>query len=381
MIPLFTPGPVTVTERVLSAQARTPIYHRGHEYGEMVGQVSAMLGLVLGTTRDVYCVSGSGTATVEAALRNVCRPPDRVVVASNGYFGERLALQCQRLGLTVAHVRGSWTAPLAIADVAAALDESDAVAVIAVHHETSTGRVNDLSALAQLCHVRGVLSIIDAISSAGVVPVDMDGLGLDVVIATSQKGIGGTPGIGTFAVSDRAWSRVDALPPCDSLAGDWRKIRTSFCRSPREMQWTPPVTVMAGLHAALQEIATEQRIADVYQRRAANGRAVRAGLVAAGFVVWPSGIAPVAPVTVAEPPDGVDVNKLVDTIQEVCGATIAGGQGDLAGRVIRVTHLGIDMLHILGLLSAITVALASTGREASADVAVSAYRAYLGATS
>lgn len=376
MIPLFTPGPVTVADAVLQAQGRPMIYHRGHTYGALLRDVSAMLGEVLGTTREVYCLSGSGTGTLETVLRNVRRPPDRVVVASNGYFGERLALQCQRLGLTVTHIRGRWTDPLPADDIGAALAEAQHVAVCAVHHETSTGRVNDLAAVARLARDHDALSVIDAISSAGTLPLDMDDHDLDVVVCTSQKGIGGTPGVGVFAASDRAWSHVEALAPCDSLTGDWHKIRNSYRREPAESQWTPPVAIMAGLQASLHLFTRTQKLADVYAHRAAIGRAVRAGLTSAGLTVWPSGAADIAPITVGDLPPGVAAHTFIELLGEVCGATVTSGQGYLDGRVVRVSHLGVEMLHVLGLLSGVSITLTALGHAPAVDVVSDAYQAF-----
>ncbi|MEV6970536.1 aminotransferase class V-fold PLP-dependent enzyme [Hamadaea sp. NPDC051192] len=376
-IPLFTPGPVAVAAKVLQAQSATPIYHRSREYGALLTEVSQMLGDVLGTDADVYCLTASGTATIEAAVRNLCRPGDDIVVASNGYFGERLALMCERLKLDVTHVRGSWREPLPLEDVDRALAVTNAVAVLAVHHETSTGRVNDVAQIARLCRAGEALSIVDAISSAGTLPVDMDTHGLDVVIATSQKGIGGTPGIGVFAASEQAWSHVDRLPPCDSLSGDWTKVRDSFRRLPAESQWTPAISLMAGLHAALDDLLHRRPHATHMAERAAIGRALQAGLSAMKFEVWPAGAASVAPITVAELPPGLDATLAIAHLGQICSVTVGDGQGQLAGRVLRISHVGVELLHVLGLLGALAITVERHGSPASIDFS-DVYRAYTG---
>lgn len=377
MIPLFVPGPTSVDLSVLAAQARPPAYHRDEAYGRMLRDIVGMLAEVLGTRGEVYCVAGSGTSTLEMAVQNACRPGDRVVVATNGYFGERLAELCVRLGLDTVHLRGDYEEPLPLQRIAAAL-RTPATALLAVHHETSTGRVNDLAALGELTRARDTLCIVDAVSSAGVLPVDTDRNGLDLVVATSHKGIGGTPGIGVVAVSPRAWRRIDAVAPPATLAGDLARVRRAHHRDPAESLWTPPVSVMAGLHAALPVLTRRTSLPEHQAERAAIGRAVRAGLSAHGFRLWPTGAADIAPVTAAEPPRGVDAALLIKSVRDVCGVQLGSGHGPLAGRIVRVSHLGIDMFHVLGLLGAVAVATSGMA-DAPGSAAERAWAAYAGA--
>ncbi len=375
MIPLFVPGPVTVDPAVLMAQAASPIYHRGEEHGRMLRDITAMLAQVLGTASDVYCVGGSGTATLEMTVQNICRSGDRVVVATNGYFGERLAELCHRLDLDTVQVRADYAEPLPITRIDRAL-RTPATAFLAVHHETSTGRVNDLATLGDLCRARRTLCVVDAISSAGVLPISMDRHGLDVVVTSSHKGIGGTPGVGILAVSPRAWERARTVAPPATLAGDWGRVRRAFLRDPAESLWTPPVSVMAGLHVALEALTRRAPLAQTQERRAAIGRAVRAGLSAYGFTPWPSGAVDVAPVTAAEPPPGIAADVLVTTMRELCGVQMGSGLGPLAGRIVRVSHLGIELFHVFGLLGAIAVAARGATKHAGEGAAEQAWRAF-----
>ena len=375
MIPLFVPGPVTPAQAVLSAQALPPIYHRSDEYGDLLQEVTSMLGGVLGTTGAVHCIAGSGTAALEMAIQNICRPGDRVVVGSNGYFGERLAEMATRLDLDVDHLAGPWNEPLRPTHVEQALVPGT-VALLAVHHETSTGRVNDLGLIGRLCRRHGALSLIDAVSSAGAIAVDMDRHGLDVVVASSQKGIGGTPGLGVLAASAAAWRRIESLEAPSTYAADWARVSRAFHRQPAESLWTPPVSVMAGLHAALTVLTERPSLAATQAHRAAIGRALRAGLWSLGFMVWPAGAADMAPVTVAEPSVGIDADRLADELRQMCGIDLGRGQGQLAGQVMRISHLGIDLFHVFGLLGALRAVLADQGGVAHGDPAVAAWQAF-----
>jgi serine---pyruvate transaminase len=378
MIPLFTPGPVTVTDAVTAACARAPVFHRSTEYAEMLEAISAMMGIVLGTEGEVYFLSGSGTYVLESAFQNLCRPGERIVVASNGYFGERLAHMGGRLNLDVTEVRMPWGEPLDAGQVKSALG-TDARALFLVHHETSTGYVNNLTPLKELCAEHGTLLVLDAISSAGALPIDMDALGLDVVVATSQKGIGGVPGIGVLAVSPQAWARVESLPVPPTFSADWQRLRAAYHRTPAESLWTPPVTVMAGLHAALVQLAKSPSLQASFLRTERVGAAVRAGLTAADLRLAPAGAASFAPVSVASLPRNISANAVVATLWRDFGVRVGGGQGELADRVIRVSHLGIGLFHVLGLLGALEAVLGGMGLPGSdGRPAVSAATAFAG---
>jgi aspartate aminotransferase-like enzyme len=330
-----------------------------------------MMGTVLGTAQEVYFTAGSGTALLESAFLNICSPSAPVVVAHNGYFGARLAAMGRRVGLAVDEVEAAWHAPLSTAQVRAAVRRGGVVFV--VHHETSTGFVNDLAGIADVCADAAALLVVDAISSAGAIPVDMDQTGIDVVVATSQKGIGAVPGVGVLALSAKAWDRVGALGPSRTYAGDWSRLRAAFHRDPAESLWTPPVTIMSALHAALAELVLSPSHAASMARLARIGLAVRAGLAALGLRPAPVGTVAVAPVTVARVPAGVDANEVATRLRVDFDVRVGTGQGQLAGQVVRVSHLGLTMFDVFGLLGAVAAVLDQLGGTApGADACLAA---------
>jgi alanine-glyoxylate transaminase/serine-glyoxylate transaminase/serine-pyruvate transaminase len=129
---------------------------------------------------------------------------------------------------------------------------------------------------------------------------------------------------------------------------------------------------MTGLHAALEQLTRRQPFAQVQAHRAAIGRALLAGLTACGFKPWPSGCADVAPITVVEPPPGIDADGLIRAINDRYGVQVGAGLGQLAGRILRVSHIGIELFHVFGLLGALSVASGAAGDAAAAE----ASRAY-----
>jgi aspartate aminotransferase-like enzyme len=358
--PLFTPGPVSISLAVRDAGGRPPRFHRDDNYAAQLVDSSAMMGTVLGTAQEVYFTAGSGTALLESAFLNVCAPGAPVVMANNGYFGARLAAMARRAGLAVNEVEAQWHAPLSLPQIAAAVRRG-ADAVFVVHHETSTGYVNELAEIAGLCADTGALLVVDAISSAGPIPVEMDRLGMDVVVATSQKGIGGVPGAGVLALSVKAWDRVDALGPPRTYAGDWLRLRAAFHRTPAESLWTPPVTVMSALHAALVELVQSPSHAASMTRTARVGYAVRSGLEALGLLPLPTGAVAVAPVTVARVPPGIHATDVATRLREDFDVRVGTGQGQLGGHAVRVSHVGLTMFDVFGLLGATAAVLERLG--------------------
>lgn len=373
-IPLFVPGPVTLSDAVMKAGASATVYHQGTEFGRLVAEVGRLVGEVLGTAEPVYCLAGTGTALLETVLRNVSAADEPVTVASNGYFGERLAETAGRLGLRVVHLRESWGAPVSLPALRAAL-EAGATSVYVVHHETSTGFVNDLAPIARLCRELSAVLVVDCISSAGALPVEMDRVGVDVAVMTSQKGVGGPPGVGLLAISPRAWARAEAVGPPTTLAGDWSRMRAAALRTPTQALWTPPVTVVAALHAALVERVVDVPLPETWRRTETVGVAMRQGLAALGFRHLPTGAVAVPPVTATRPPEGVNATLLVEALRAY-GVQTGAGQGELAGEILRISHVGLELFHVFGLLGGMEAALDDLRGSAGTAPAVRAARAW-----
>jgi aspartate aminotransferase-like enzyme len=344
---------VSVTEAVRAAAGRDVISHLSEELGAMVTRVSAGLRSVVGAGPDakVLLTSTPVTVALESAVRNLVAPGGRLAVLSNGYFGERVGDLGRRLGFTTHHVRGSWSEPLPRATTAADV-------VVVVHHETSTGYVNDLRAVRDAIGPDPLL-VVDATSSAGCLPVAMQDVGADVVVFASHKSLGGPPGVAVTVVAPRAYEHhVRLAPPV--FGDEWRRIVTSTERDRPRLLWTPAVSVLAALDASLAELLAIG-LSEVWAARAATGRTVRGGLAALGFTPLPAGACDVPPITAAAPPPGVAADDLVRWLDEWLAIQLGGGVGELAGRVVRVTHTGIGPYDCLALLAGLHAAIAAAG--------------------
>src|SRR5258706_11290286 len=210
----FVPGPTWVRPEILQEMTRPMIGHRSAEFGELFKRVVANLKPLFGTTQDTFVAACSGTGILEAALTNCV--PRRVLVTTCGGFAERWLAIGQTLGLEVDQLNAGWgnaIDPERLADhLMSRRTHYDAVTL--THNETSTGVTNDVATLAQVVHDESpnTLVLVDAVSSLGGIPVQFDEWGLDVCLASVQKGIALPPGITVFAVSARALEQCKKRP-------------------------------------------------------------------------------------------------------------------------------------------------------------------------
>ena len=335
---LLNPGPVTLSERVRAALVRPDQCHREQPFAELVLRVRRRLEAIYAERpedHDAIVVTGSGTCAVEAMVASLVPRDGDAIVAANGVYGERIAAMLTAQGKRHELVRADWLQPIDLAGVRAALQAKRFTAVIAVHHETTTGRLNDLNALGSLCREAGVPFLLDAVSSFGAEAIDWTGWHLGAVAATANKCLHGAPGI-AFVIADRRLlaSRAGSSP---ALYLDLQRIHheqaTGF--SP----FTPAVHVCFALDEALDELADEggwRARRDLYRRR--TGR-IRDGLGGAGIMpLLPPGES-ASMLTAFHVPDGVSYAEIHDRLKRA-GYVIYAGQGGLAGRIFRIATMG-----------------------------------------
>src|SRR5439155_927856 len=184
---LLTPGPTPVPPEVLAAIAQPVVHHRSPDFRPVYERSLARLREIFRTDAEVLLFGSAGSGAMESAVANLCSPGDRVLVVSAGYFGERWASIASAYAAEVDHLRYAWGEIPSPADVAARLHERPANAVFLTHSETSTGVVIDLQPFAAAAREAGALSVVDAVSSLGAVPLDTDSWGIDVVASGAQK--------------------------------------------------------------------------------------------------------------------------------------------------------------------------------------------------
>jgi aspartate aminotransferase-like enzyme len=371
---LMAPGPTPIPPEVLLAQGSPLVYHRGPGYGALLREVTEGLQELMRTSSDLLCFTSSGTGGLESAVSNLLSPGDRVVVPVAGYFGERFAKIARAYRADVRTIDYGWGTAVRPDDVAAALDEAPTVAVLAQHSETSTGVIHDVEALGEVCRDRGVLFVVDVISSLGAVPYDGDGWGVDVAIGGSQKALSASPGIAFVSVNQRAWDASrNATNP--RFYFDWATYKDSYDLKDPENPFTPAVHVMMGVRAALR-LYFDEGMDAVLARHQRLSEAVKAGVLAMGLELSGEYLERAWAVTAVVAPEGIDGNELVAKCRADHGVILAPGQGPLKGKVFRIGHLGsYHRLDIVRGLSALEQTLSSMGYAVRPGAGVAAAEA------
>lgn len=336
---LRIPGPTPVPERILAEMARPLINHRGPEFAAILRRVTARLQYFFQTSSPVLTFSASGTAGQEASISNLFSPGEHVIAISIGNFGDRMAAIARTSGLQVSSIDFPWGQAADPQVVAAHLKASQPyTGVLLTHNETSTGVTNDLETLSQVirAHNPDALIVVDAVSSLGCLPLEMDAWDLDVVFTSSQKGWMTPPGLMMIAAGPRALAanKTATLP---RFYFDWQRSLKSLQKS--QHPTTPPVSLFYALDLALELMLEEGREA-IFQRHQQDAEYVRERVKAIGLQLLADHPNASNTVTAVLTPAGVDTKVLLQKLREEDAVVLAGGQGPLEGKIFRIGHLG-----------------------------------------
>jgi serine---pyruvate transaminase len=369
---ILAPGPTPIPPEVLLAQGSPLVYHRGPGFGKLMREVTEHLKQLYRTTdADVLLMTSSGTGGLESAIQNCFSPGDEVLVPLAGFFADRFKRLAEAYGLTVHTVEYEWGTKIRPDDVAAALAEHPVKAVLLTQSETSTGVIQPIEELARVAKDAGALVVVDVVSSLGAVPFDFDGWGIDVAIGGSQKALSASPGIAFVAIGDRAWAATEtATNP--RFYFDWKIYRQYAGLPDPENPWTPAISVMQGLHAAL-ELYFQDGVDVAMKRHRSLSRAVKEGAQALGLDLFGEGLQDNWTVTAIRAPEGLDADTIAARIRADFGVVLAPGQGPLKGKVFRIGHFGyFSELDILRGLAALEMTLERLGYPVKRGAAVAA---------
>ena len=362
---LFTPGPTPVPPQVLAAMAEPVVHHRSPDYRPIFRSCLDRLTEVFRTAREPLLFTASGTGAMESAVANTTQPRDRVVVVSAGNFGRRWVQIAQAFDCDVDVVEYEWGEIPAAEDLSARLRElGGAKAVLVTHSETSTGVVADVRSLAGAAAEARALTVVDAISSLGAVPLETDEWGIDVVVAGSQKALMTPPGLAFAATSQAADGG-----PARGYYFDWTRNRKA--QEKLDAAFTPAVSLVVALDVALGMLL-EHGLEAAFERHVRLGRACREGVKAMGLELFSPDDDSSAVVTAVRMPEGVDAGEIVLGLRDRFGITLAGGQGPVKGKIVRIGHIGwFDVFDITTALAGLELALSEAGAGIERGVAVS----------
>ncbi len=331
---LMTPGPTPVPPEIAGVMAEPIIHHRTREYREIFKDAVDGLKEVFKTGNDCLVFSSSGTGAMEASVCNVLSPGDKAVVIRGGKFGERYYDICKSFGIDAVPIDIKWGEapdPRQIRDVLEA--NSSAKAVYTELCETSTATVFAIEAIGKVVRNHQAILVVDAISGLGADDFRVDEWGVDIAVSGSQKALMLPPGLSFCAVSPKAWKAVKGskLP---KYYYDFNRYKKALDKN--DTPFTPGITLTKGLRASLG-IVRSKGIDNVLKECAAMADAVRGKTKALGLELFSK--SPSNAVTAIKMPEARDASEIIKAMKER-GITVAGGQAELKGKIIRIAHMG-----------------------------------------
>ena len=336
---LRTPGPTPIPEDIYAAMSDPMINHRGPEFFDLITDCTEKLKQVFMTGKDVFILTSSGTGALEASIVNTLSPGDKVLAASAGSFGDRYADALDAYGADVQRLTFEWGEAVDPEAIRQGLQADPEIkAVMITHNETSTGVTHDLQSIAGVVKGEfGKLLLVDAVSSLGCLPLPVDGWDCDVVSTGSQKGFMIPPGLAFISFGGDAWAaQQSATMP--KFYFDLAEAKKYLDRG--QTPWTPNLSAMYGLRAALNNILDEG-LEGVFDRHVSIGQFTRDGVRRLGLELLCADEARASnTVTAVKMPAHIDGEALMELMRAEENVVLAGGQGKLTGHIFRIGHLG-----------------------------------------
>ncbi|MCS6291070.1 MAG: alanine--glyoxylate aminotransferase family protein [Nitrospira sp.] len=370
------PGPSMVHPRVLQALGQPLLGHLDPVFLALMNEIQTLLRATFRTRNEfTIALSGTGSAGMEAVIANLIEPGDRAIVGVNGVFGTRLATMIERSGGIALRIEAPWGTTIPIEALEQELARSAPVkAVVLVHAETSTGACQPLEDVGALCHAHDALFIVDAVTSLGGVPVEVDTWGIDACYSGTQKCLSCPPGLAPLTVSPRGMGAIQQRrAPCHSWYLDLSLIADYWDDHSRAYHHTAPISMLYGLREALR-LVHEEGLPARAARHQLNSEALMAGLQALGLSPLPPPDHRLPMLNCVTLPDGIDEAMMRTQLLQQYDIEIGGGLGPLRGRVWRIGLMGEScrQTHVLTLLNALEEIFAGQGRPAQPGHAVQA---------
>ncbi|MBU0570958.1 MAG: alanine--glyoxylate aminotransferase family protein [Candidatus Omnitrophica bacterium] len=356
---LMAPGPTPVPEKVLLKMADTLIHHRTPQFQTVLKNVNDKLKKVFCTRHPVLMFASSGTGAMETSVVNLLSRGDKVIVIRGGKFGERFGEISEAYGVRTVNYDVNWGAPAdpeVVGDLLAA--NPGVKAVFSTLCETSTGIVNDIRSIGGVVSKTDAVLVVDAISGLSADELKPDEWGVDVVIGGSQKGLMLPPGLSFLSVS----SKAEKLIENSDLPKYYFSLKAALkSYAKNDTPWTPAVSLIQGLNEVL-DMMLREGLDNILVRHARLAEATRMAMIALGMELFSE--KPSNAVTAVKVPKNVDGQALVKKMRDEQGMTIAGGQGDLKGKIFRIAHLGyMDKYDTIAAIAAVGTVLRQLGYQ------------------
>lgn len=356
---LLGPGPCNVHPRVLAAMSLPPIGHLDPKYLELMDEVQNLIRYAWQTeNRLTISVSGTGSAAMEATLANTVEENDVVLVGVKGYFGHRLVDMANRYRANVRKMVKPWGEVFSLEEIKAGLEEHRPKILALVQAETSTGVRQPLEGVAEMCREYDCLLLVDTVTSLGGVPLYIDEWGIDLAYSCSQKGLGCPPGVAPFTMSARAEEKLNNR---QSVVPNWyldMSLLTRYWGNGRVYHHTAPINMNYALRECLLMLA-EEGLEARWHRHQTNAELLWTGLEELGLTCHVPREYRLPTLTTVRIPAGVDGKAVSQQLLQDYNIEIAGGLGELGGKVWRIGLMGYNSRpdNVLLLLQALKIVL------------------------
>lgn len=371
---LLGAGPSNVDPRVIRALTAPIVGHLDPYFLGVMDETTELLRYAFKTKNKITMpISGTGTAGMEAAICNIVERGDEVVVASKGFFGERLDEIVRRCGGISVEVKAEWGKPVPEEAVKAALSNSSAKIVAIVHGETSTGVLQPLEGISKITKEYGALLLVDAVTSLGGCELDVDRLGIDLCYSATQKCLSCPPGLAPITVSEKAMEKVrNRRTKVQSWYFDLSLIEKYWLERNRVYHHTAPILMIYALREALR-LLYEDGLEARWARHKTSSSSLIRGVEALGLTMHTKEhrLPPLNAVSVPEDINDAAVRRM---LLEDADITISGGLGALKGMVWRIGLMGINSTKatVLRVIAALETALRKEGFPVKAGDGVAA---------
>ncbi len=358
---LFSPGPTMLPPEVQLRMAEPIMHHREPEFSRILGEIRENLKYLFQTKKEVLVFTSSGTGAMDGAVSNLLSRGDKAVVVRGGKFGDRWAEICEAYGIQVRGIDVPWGEAVDPGRVADALREDGTIrAVYTTASETSTGVRHPIKEIAEVTgQYKETVIVVDAITGIGVFDIPMDEWGIDVLVTGSQKALMLPPGLSFVALSDKAWrfvERSDLPKYYFNFKKELKKLKAN------DTSFTPAITLVLGLRDSLSMIRQEGLEA-LFARHEKLAESTRAAVKALGLELYAEK-SPTNALTAVKIPETIGAKELKSHFYERFGITVAGGQDQAKGKIIRIAHLGYyDRLDVIMVVSALEMLLKEMGHR------------------
>ncbi len=340
---LLGPGPSNAHPRVLQAIGMRQVGHLDPAFIQVMNEVQELLRYAWQTDNHLTIpVSGTGSAAMEAAVANLVEPDDVVLVAVIGYFGERLVEMARRYGADVRVIEKAWGDAFTPAEILSAVETHRPSLLALVHAETSTGVMQPLAEIGQICREYDCLLLADTVTSLATVPLFIDEWRIDAAYSCSQKGLSCPPGLGPLTFGPRAVAKIEArATPVRNWYLDMNLLLKYWDGASRSYHHTAPINMNYALREGLRLVA-EEGLAARWARHRANAEFFWDGLADLGLECHAPPELRLPSLTTVRVPQGVDAKVVATRLLNEYNIEVAGGFGQLAGQIWRIGLMGFN---------------------------------------